>query len=75
MENKLQLMSKKFVVMSWLHKDGYECRALCVDLGYCTKMLCYKNQDLAEVFGISVRQLVEATPVIPGKKTRYEVLL
>lgn len=73
MENQIKLVSKKICVLAWLNKDGYECRALCIDLGYSTKMLCFKAQDIAEVLGMSVVDFVAKTPIIEGQRTKYMV--
>ena len=72
MENKLQFVQNAFSIVAW-SKDGFEIRALGVDLGYSYKMLSFKTQDIAEILGLSVLALVQATPVVPGQKTRYKV--
>lgn len=52
----------KLVLMSWKNKDDNDCRALAVDLGYTKKFLTFKTQDIAEVLGLSVFELVKLAP-------------
>ena len=73
MEKKLKTVTNKLCVMSWLNKDGFEVRALGIDLGYTFKMLSFKAQDIAEVLGLAVVDFVLATPIVPGQKTKYPV--
>lgn len=40
-------------------KTGNVYRALCIDLGYRYMPVCFKDQDIAEVLGVTVRDLVE----------------
>ena len=64
-------LNGKICVVSFFSKEGYEVRALSVDLGYAVKMLNFKQQEIAECLDMTVRQFVEATPCVAGQKTRY----
>lgn len=71
MEKLSFVKGAKFCVIAFRSKSGAEMRALAVDLGYTSKFLTFDTQTIAELFGLAVICLVQATPIIEGQKTKY----
>lgn len=61
----------------WKNKDGYDCRALCIDLGYTTKFLTFKTADIAEMLEVLPRDLDTRFPVPTERKIfkEYDISL
>lgn len=62
-----------FIIRTWKNKDGYDIRALAVNLGYCVKLLNFKSQEIAEILDLTVRDFTEKFPVVQGTVSSYPI--
>lgn len=56
-----------FVIRTWKNKDGYDIRALAINLGYAVKTINFKTQEIAEILDLTVRDFCDKFPVLPDK--------
>lgn len=67
----------KLKLRCFRNKDGNDCRALVLDLGYSSKFLTFRTNDIAEYLDMTPRAFVDAYPCPADKNVikEYDISL